>query len=225
MDDSPPTPPRARLSRKDRLIRLIAILRDGALHKGPDLARALNVTPRTLYRDMTTLIRSGIPVTGTRGRGYQMREQIMLPPLNLFARELEALHLGLAVMTEAEDPALRDAARSLARKIDDALPEARVAASTGWGLAVHPFADTASGIRHIPALRRAIRHRQQLRLTCLDDAGRRTTRTVTPLQLDYWGRVWTCTIRQAALPDPQTLRVDRIETIDPPDDAPDRTRA
>jgi len=215
MPESPdPSPKPARnLARKDRLIALIGILRDGRLHRGAALARALSVTPRTIYRDMATLIASGVPVRGARGRGYRMSAAITLPPLNLSMAEMEALHLGLAVMTEADDPGLREAARALARKIDRALPEDRVPASTGWGLAVFPFADTAAGIRHMPAVRDAIRSRKKLRLRYRETDGSLFDSVVRPLKIDYWGRVWTCSVwceRSKAL---RNLRIDRIDDL------------
>ena len=117
------------MKRKDRLIALIGALRDGKTHRAEDLARRLGVTQRTIYRDMETLVASGVPVEGTRGVGYRMTDPVTLPPLNMTMAELEALHLGIAVLTEAADPGLQQAARSLAKKIDAALPEDRIAPS------------------------------------------------------------------------------------------------
>jgi len=64
---------------------------------------------RTIYRDMDTLVLSGVPVAGERGIGYMMTAPITLPPLNLTLTELEALHLGMAVVGEAADDELKDA--------------------------------------------------------------------------------------------------------------------
>ena len=112
-------------SRPDRLFTLISILRDGRLHRASDLAAQLGVSLRSIYRDMDTLASSGVPVSGERGLGYQMTAPVTLPPLNLSKVELEALHLGMAVVSEAEDAELRDAARSLSAKIDAVLPPIR----------------------------------------------------------------------------------------------------
>ena len=211
MTESPQQLPPA--NRKDRLITLIDRLRDGLVHRAEDLARYLGVSARTLYRDMQTLVRSGVPVVGARGVGYQMTAAITLPPMNLTMAEMEALHLGLAVMTEADDPALQSAARSLAGKIDEALPEGRISSTTGWGLAVFPFADTASGIRHMPQVRSAIRNRKKLRLRYEEIDETVSESVVRPLTLDYWGRVWTCTVwceRSASL---RMMRLDRISEL------------
>jgi predicted DNA-binding transcriptional regulator YafY len=202
------------LRRTDRLFELIQILRDGRLHRAADMAERLEVSVRTIYRDMDTLVASGIPVEGERGLGYMMTAPVTLPPLNLTMAELEALHLGMAVVAEAADDDLRKAARSLSAKIDAVLPEDRAAPPQGWGFAVCPFADAAAGFAHMPPIRAAIRSRQKLRLTyrALDDTP--TRRTVRPLQLEYWGRVWTltawCELREAF----RVFRVDRIAAID-----------
>ena len=89
------------------------------------------------------------------------------------------------------------------------LPGDRDQAVTGWGFAVYPFADAAAGFTHMPALRAAIRARQKLRLHMVaEDA----PRTVRPLELDYWGRVWTVTSWCEATRGFQTLRADRIDS-------------
>lgn len=178
------------------------------------MAARLEVSVRTIYRDMDTLVASGIPVEGERGVGYMMTAPVTLPPLNLTMAELEALHLGMAVVAEAADDDLRKAARSLSAKIDAVLPEDRAAPREGWGFAVYPFADAAAGFAHMPKIRAAIRSRQKLRLAyrALDDTPSR--RTVRPLQLEYWGRVWTLTAWCESREDFRVFRVDRIETLD-----------
>ncbi|MEM8591888.1 MAG: YafY family protein [Pseudomonadota bacterium] len=201
------------MARPDRLIELIQILKDGRLHRAEDIARRLRVSPRTVYRDMHTLAASGLPVEGTRGIGYRITAAITLPPLNLTKVELEALHLGLAVVGDAQDQELQDAAKSLSAKIDAALPEDRRAAPTGFGFAVYPFADTAFGFRHMPALRAAIRARQKVEICFISPQAERTERTIRPLQLDYWGRVWTVTAWCELRADFRTFRVDKIERL------------
>ncbi len=201
------------MRRKDRLLELIGCLRDGAAHRAEDLSSALGVTQRTIYRDMETLRTSGVPVEGERGVGYRMTLPVTLPPVNLTLDELEALHLGVAVMTEASDPELQAAARSLARKIDEAMPEGRTGPSAAWGLAVFPFADTAAGIRNIPAIRNAIRTRHKLRVVYFSEAGKNDELLIRPLKLDYWGRVWTCAAWCETRRAFRTLRVDRISDL------------
>ncbi len=201
------------MRRTDRLFDLTGILRDGRLHRAQDMAETLEVSVRTIYRDMDTLVASGVPVAGERGVGYMLTAPISLPPLNLTLTELEALELGMAVVAEAADPELQRAARSLSAKIDAVLPDDRSAPAQGWGFAVYPFADAARGFRHMPMLRAAIRARQKLDLAYRDGGGALTRRVIRPLQMEYWGRVWTVTAWCELRDDFRTFRVDRIDGV------------
>ena len=193
------------MRRADRLMQLIQLLRPGALHRAEDLARATHVSLRTIYRDMETLAASGVPIEGARGIGYRVTAAITLPPLNLTMTEVEALHLGLQAVGQNGDAELSDAARTLSAKIDAVMPEDRTRAPTGYGFAIYPFADAAKGFQHLPMIRQAIRTRQKLSLT-MDGQDR----TVRPLQLDYWGRLWTCVVWCETRRDFDELRVDQI---------------
>ena len=201
------------MRRTDRLFDLLLILRDGRLHRAQDLADRLEVSIRTIYRDMDTLIASGVPIAGERGLGYMATAAITLPPLNLTLTELEALQLGMAIVAEAADPDLTAAALSLSAKIEAVLPQDRARQARTFTFAVHPFAEAAKGFRHMPAIRAAIRARQKLRITYRDDAGAVTDRIIRPLQLDYWGRVWTATAWCELRTDFRVFRVDRIDDI------------
>lgn len=202
------------MRRKDRLYELIQILRDGRIHTARDLAEKLGVSLRTIYRDMETLMSSGVPVEGERGTGYAMTAPITLPPLNLTLTELEAMHVGMAVVQEAGDDELKRAAASLAEKIDAVLPEDRTAPSAGWGYAVYPFAEAARGFEHMAPLRAAIRTRRKVEITYEDLKGEVTVRIARPLQLEYWGRVWTVTTWCELTNDFRVFRMDRVRAID-----------
>ena len=197
------------MKRSERLYALIEILKDGGLHRAEDMARDLNVSLRTIYRDMDTLAASGIPVEGERGMGYSARAAITLPPLNLTEIELEALHLALAAVGHGLDGELRAAALSLSAKIDAVLPEDRHGAPKSFGFAVYPFADAAQAFRHLSDLRAAIRARQKLNLTMANGA----IRTVRPLKLDYWGRIWTLIIWCETSGTFDSLRVEQIDNV------------
>lgn len=199
------------MARTNRLLDLIGLLRDGRLHRAEDLAHRLGVTPRTIYRDMDTLIASGVPIAGTRGLGYVATAFMTLPPLNLTLSELEALQLGLAVVAQAGGGELRTSAATLAAKLDAVLPDRRDGAAHGMGLAVHAFAEAARGFRHMAPLREAIRARQKLRLSM--PLGELRVRVVRPLRLDYWGRVWTLTAWCETIQAFVDLRVDLVEEV------------
>ncbi|WP_171204868.1 YafY family protein [Ruegeria sp. HKCCA0235A] len=203
------------MRRTDRLFDIIQILRDGKLHRAQDIADQLEVSVRTIYRDMDTLVASGVPVEGERGVGYMVREQITLPPLNLTPAELEALNLGMAIVAEAADTDLKAAANSLADKIDAVLPTQVVAEADSWKFAVYPFADAARGLAHMAPIRAAIKSHQKLRLSYRRIDGVLTERTIRPLHMEYWGRVWTltawCELRNGF----RVFRIDLIESVSP----------
>jgi len=196
------------MRRADRLMALIQHLRDGALHKAADLAEATNVSLRTIYRDMDTLAASGVPIEGERGIGYRVTAAITLPPLNLTMTEVEALHIGLLAVGQNGDAELSSAARTLSAKLDAVMPEDRSRAPSGYGFAIYPFADAARGFQYLPMIRQAIRARQKLKLTM---GG--ADQTVRPLQLDYWGRLWTCVVWNEKARDFAELRIDQITAL------------
>ena len=201
--------------RTGRLFELTRILRDGQLHRAQDLADRLGVSVRTIYRDMDRLIAAGVPVEGTRGTGYRATEQTTLPPLPLTPAELEVLHLGLAIVAQADDPDLRSTAQGLADKIDALLPERAIAAPEAWKFAPSPFADAARGFSHMAALRSAIRGRQKLHLRWRGPDGTPHTSTLRPLHLDHWARIWTLTGWCDTTGQFRELRVDLIEDATP----------
>ena len=202
------------MRRSDRLFELMQILRDGSMHRAQDMAAALGVSVRTIWRDMDTLRDSGVPVEGERGVGYKITAPVTLPPLNLTMAELEALNLGMAIVAEAVDPDLRAAATSLAAKVDAVSPQRAATDADAWKFAIYPFQDMARGFAHMSTLRAAIKARQKLRLVYHSKEGRITTRIIRPLHMEFWGRIWTltawCELRAAF----RVFRVDLIQTAE-----------
>jgi len=157
---------------------------------------------------METLAASGVPIEGERGAGYRVTAAITLPPLNLTITEVEALHIGLQAVGQGSDHDLSQAALSLSAKIDAVMPEDRARAPSGYGFAVYPFADAARGFQHLPQLRQAIRTRQKVAATIGE-----LSRTIRPLQLDYWGRLWTCVVWCETTKAFDEIRVDQITAL------------
>ena len=175
------------MARADRLFDILQLLRDGDTVRAADLAAWLGVSERTLYRDMARLAANGVPVTGTPGTGYRLRDETVLPALSLDAEELEALNLGIAIVSEADDPALKAAAARLADKLDAVLPLDGERSMPPLPSEHAPFASMARGFGYIPMLRAAIRARQKVELTGVDGG----ICVLHPQALDYLGRVWT----------------------------------
>ena len=202
------------MRRTDRLFDLIQTMRDGRLHTARDMAERLEVSTRTVWRDMATLIASGLPVEGERGVGYILREPITLPPLTLIPDEVQALTLGLQLVTSGADPSLTRAAETLRAKIAAVLPP-RLLLDAGAETWVFPGSEAMAAARHLPALRRAIRLRERLRISYADGEGNPSQRIIRPLVLEFWGRVWTLAAWCETRGDFRSFRVDRIESLTP----------
>ncbi len=199
------------MRRTDRLFDLIQILRDGRLHRASEMAARLGVSERTIWRDMATVMASGLPVEGERGVGYILRAPITLPPMILSATELVALRLGVRLVAEGGDPAMARAARGLATKIASVTP-APPPPDDG-DLFAFPGRESARAAPHLPMLRKAIRLKERLSISYIDAAGRETHRDVRPLQLGLGGKVWTLASYCEAVADFRNFRVDRIVAI------------
>jgi len=199
------------VSRKSRLFDLVQILRDGQLHRARDLATRLGVSDRTIWRDMATLIDSGLPIEGARGVGYQLRDPTVLPPMTLTRDEFEALRLGITLVAGAADPTIARAAASLRAKVSAVAP-AR-AQDPGADSFVFASAEAARAAPHLALIRRAIRDHLTLSLDYPDAGGTVSTRRIRPLHLDFWGRAWTLTSWNESLHDFSVFRVDLVADI------------
>ncbi|MCY1126275.1 YafY family protein [Frigidibacter sp. RF13] len=199
--------------RSDRLFDLIQILRDGKLHRAADLAARLEVSTRTIWRDMATLQASGLPVEGERGVGYMLTAPVTLPPVALTLQEMEALRLGIALVASAADAGLSYAAHTLGQKIAAVSPAAGNLPPVDTFVFAGPEAQKAAP--HLPKLRAAISSAEKLDMTYRDLAGRESLRRIRPLQLEYWGRVWTATAWCERRKDFRTFRVDLMLALTP----------
>ncbi len=198
------------MRRTDRLFELVQLFRGGRFWRGKDLADALGVSLRTTYRDIDTLVASGVPVEGERGVGYILRAPIFLPPLTLTERELEALQLGARMIARTGDEALANAAETLLSKVNAVLPRDRQDKDFSEGVAIYAPAPHGPHA-FLPLLREAVRNRCKLSLSYrrLDEAI--TARRVRPLSLEFWGNVWTLTAWCEWREDFRAFRIDRIE--------------
>ncbi len=147
------------MRRTDRLFDLIQILRDGRLHRASDLAEHMEVSVRTIYRDMDTLVASGIPVEGERGVGYILRAPVFMPPMALTQVELEALHLGAALVRQTADAELQDAATRVLTKVDQGMPDPMFGGLDGFGKEIFAAPEVDPRDQLTPLTRRASRER------------------------------------------------------------------
>ena len=199
------------MRRSDRLFDLIQTLRDGRLHRAQDLAARLGVTDRTIWRDMATLMQSGLPVEGARGMGYVLRQPVTLPPMMLSATELQVLRQGLRVMALSDDPQIARAARGLAAKVAQVTPAP--ADPEPDDLFHIANREPIRAARHLPLLRRAIRDREVLSLTYLDPRGSESHGDIRPLRLQVAGKTWSLIAWDEGRDAFRALRVDRIMAL------------
>ena len=196
------------MRRTDRLFDIIQLFRPGRLIKGAEIAEKLEVSLRTIYRDIDTLVAAGVPIEGERGVGYILREPIFLPPLTLTEDELAALQLGVGIVRKSGGADMGRAAESLLDKIDAVLPSDR--RQRDYLSAVELFPAGAADAPSLSVLNAAIETRTKLKITyeTLDGVG--SARTIRPLHIEYWGRVWTLTCWCELRDDFRAFRIDRI---------------
>ena len=201
------------MRRADRLFRIVQRLRRRGATTARQLADALEVSERTVYRDIRDLLLSGVPIQGEAGVGYALDRSFDLPPLMFEEEEIEALVLGARIVRAWADPKLARAAEEALQKIEAVLPprmKSRVADAALLAPDFHVKAQMRSGLEE---LRKAIREQRKARFRYVDRAAAGTERTVQPVGLSYWGQSWTlvawCELRQGF----RNFRLDRIEGL------------
>lgn len=198
-----------------RLFALMDLLRSRARPVTADaLAGTLEVSARTIYRDIATLQAMGAPVVGEAGIGYQLAGGYFLPPLNFTVDEMEALVLGMALVAQRGDAGLAEAARSARAKITTGLPEGvRVLYADAPLLAHSRRANDAEARRWLTPLRRAIRDRRRLNIIYEDLSGQLSQRAVRPLGLTVFDEAWLLTAWCELRDGFRNFRLDRIQDL------------
>lgn len=201
------------MRRADRLFDIIQTLRTSTRPlTASALADRLEVTPRTIYRDIAALQARRVPIEGAPGVGYILRRGYDLPPLTFTIEEIEAIAVGVRMLRRLRDDALCLAAESVQSKVTVALPETMrraLSAPQIWvseGIAARPAGVDPAEVRS------AIRACRKLRIAYADENGRRTRRTVWPIAMVYYVDVtliaaW-CELRS----DFRHFRIERIKS-------------
>lgn len=199
------------MRRADRLFDIIQAMR---LARTPvtaaALAAELEVTPRTVYRDIATLQARHVPIEGAAGLGYVLRRNFELPPLMFTEEEAEAITVGLRMLHRTGDPGLTSAAHSVAAKVAAVMPAGmreRITAAP-----VHVSRRGAPAARGIDfsRVRDAIRNARKMRIAYVDANGSTSSRTIKPIAVEYYVQAtllcaW-CELRD----DYRHFRADRI---------------
>lgn len=199
------------MRRADRLFLLIHALRGRrSAITAQQLANTLQVSLRTVYRDVADLQVSGVPIEGEAGVGYMLRKGADIPPLMFTAEELEALVVGTRFVRAFGGERLGRAATAALLKIEAVLPEELRERSRRTRIFAPQLSNRIEASGLIDSLHAAIGNAQVLRLDYRDGNGGVSVREVEPLALAFWGGSWTmgawCRLRG----DFRSFRPDRI---------------
>ena len=201
------------MRRADRLFQIVQHLRGGRLVTAAKLSEKLEVSERTIYRDIADLQANGLPIDGERGVGYILRDGFDLPPLMFTRAELVSLVAGARFVKAWGGKAMAEAAQEAMAKIEAVVPVDdgdrlhRIEIHTP---SHHMTERDQMLLDHVES---AVDGRRLLAIGYSDEKGAATLRIIRPLGLWYWGRVWTvlawCQLRH----DFRLFRIDRITEL------------
>lgn len=200
------------MRRADRLFQIVQFLRSRRLTTAEWLAAKLEVSKRTIYRDVEDLVLSGVPIEGEAGVGYVLRRKLDLPPLMFERTELAAIELGLRFVGAYTDRPLTQAAISAMAKIRSVLPDPAAAAAHAAPLYV-PRVNSAAR-SNFGLIFAAVDEKRKAQVGYEDAGARSTERVIWPLGVFFWGSAWTvlswCELRN----DFRSFRMERIRRLE-----------
>lgn len=203
------------MRRADRLFQIVQLLRKRRTAiTAARLAERLDVSERTIYRDIESLQHAGTPIDGEAGVGYRLRPEYDLPPLMFTRDEIHALVIGARIVSMVGDAALARAGHSILAKVASILPPDLAPILSE----AHFYVPPISRLRSTDALlviREALTERRTLALNYTDEQGRESARVVRPLGVFFWGRTWTLAAWCEARSDFRNFRIDRIASAKP----------
>ena len=200
------------MRRADRLFRIVQIIRGRRLTTAGLLAQRLEVSQRTVYRDVADLQRQGVPIEGEAGVGYRLGAGYDMPPLMFTHDEARALVASVRMAQAWQDPALAQDAEAALGKILSVLPSAARAAALSQPLFA-PLLTMKPAVRErLGALRAAIGAHQRVALIYHDAKERPSRRVVRPLGCFYWGKDWTLAAWCETRRDFRAFRLDRTDS-------------
>ena len=199
------------MRRAERLFRLVNEMRTRSVSRAEDLAAQLEVSTRTIYRDIAHLQGSGLPIEGEAGVGYLLRSGFDLPPVTFTHEQIDALAVALSFAESLDDPVLASAAKEVRAKIQASLPlpELRQLADAPF----YSLRRSTGAPEFASAVRKAIRMRRMVRMTYTNGQGQRTDRVFRPLAIWNFDEGWMfsgwCDLRQHF----RTFRFDRVAQL------------
>jgi len=204
------------LRRADRLFDILRILRSaGQPVTAASIADELEVTVRTVYRDVATLQARRIPIAGAAGIGYVLRRGFDLPPLMFTEDEAEAIAVGVRMLARTGDPGLQKAAESVLSKVTLVVPDPLREYLSAAPVYVSKSGAPVPAQRNLPeTIRHAIRDTRKMRIAYRDEQGQQTLRVIQPFAVAYYTEAtlvcaW-CELRR----DIRHFRTDRVVSAD-----------
>lgn len=202
------------MRKAERLFQILNILRSRrGVVTAEFIAQQLEVSVRTIYRDIQALSLSNIPIQSEAGIGYQLQSGFNLPPLMFEEDELEAILLGAKMVQGWSDDELGQAAQRALDKIHAVLPDRMASYQTidDW-LIVTDFERKLVSQFSEP-LRKAIKAQLAVKIDYTREDGQFSQRVILPLGLIYWDKVWTLVAWCELRGDYRLFRLDRIQQL------------
>jgi predicted DNA-binding transcriptional regulator YafY len=179
------------MRRADRLFQIVQFLRGGRLVTAAKLGERLEVSERTIYRDVADLQASGVPIDGAAGVGYILRPGHDLPPLMFTRDELVALVAGARLAKAWGGTTMAAAAEEALIKIAAVLPPDAKAHMERIAIHAPGYKMSNEERARIDLFETAIEDHQVMAFDYSDDAGQVTSRSIEPLGLWFWGGHWS----------------------------------
>ena len=201
------------MRRAERLFQLVQLIRGRRLSTAVFLAERLEVSPRTVYRDVSDLMATGVPIEGEAGVGYRMRAGFDLPPLMFSHAEAQALVAAVRIAQPRLDTALAAHVEAALSKILTVLPAAARAAAESLAVYAPSVGLDPATRDRLETLRTAVESRHKLRIRYVDLKEVTSERTVRPLGCFYWGEVWTLAAWCETRAGFRSFRVDRVRKL------------
>jgi predicted DNA-binding transcriptional regulator YafY len=201
------------MRRADRLFHIVQLIRGRRLTTAAFLAERLEVSERTVYRDVADLQHQGVPIEGEAGVGYRLGAGFDLPPLMFTHEEARALVASVRMAQVWQDPALAQASQVALSKILSVLPVAARAAAQSMAIYAPPVGLEPAVQATLLTLREAAQAHRKVTVHYCDGANQATQRTLRPLGCFYWGTVWTLAAWCESRNDFRSFRLDRMQQV------------
>lgn len=204
------------MRKAERLFQILTLLRGRrTVITAQQLAELLEVSERTIYRDLQALILSGMPIDSEVGVGYRLNPGFTIPPLMFNEQELEAMLLGARMVQGWGGERMASAAASALTKIHAVLPDQlhrQTVQQPEWLLV--PDYNAKQYAQYSDQLGEAIKHKSKIIIRYQREDGETSQRIIWPLGLVFWGNRWTLVAWCELRDEYRMFRLDRIQVFE-----------